>query len=308
MQPANRDFTVSALADAYLTAYAGRDLSRERYLHEWVELIGPRRLSELDADLVADALQQLAERPAQRFVGHAADGRPRYKIIGRRSPATVNRIRAALGSLLSWARKTRRVPRGFVNPVRETTALREDNARTRFLSPAERAALLKLARVSNWPRLYLFVLLGLTTGARRGEMLGLRYCDLDLEQGVAYVHRTKNGQPRTLVLLPSVQAELARLGRPPSPEAFVFPSRYRADRPMNPEAPFSRALREAGITNFRIHDLRHSAASYLAQSGASLLEIAEVLGHRTLDVTRRYSHLTVDNRRQLVTRVLGAIG
>lgn len=64
----------------------------------------------------------------------------------------------------------------------------------------------------------------------------------------------------------------------------------------------------AQIENFRFHDLRHSCASYLAQSGASLLEIADVLGHKQLDVTRRYAHLTVDTKRQLVQRVLGQIG
>ena len=308
-QTANRDHTVSALTDAYLAAYAGRDHSRERYLREWVEIIGARRLSELDADVVGDALQVLADKPAMRFVGYgAADGKPIYKTLGKRSPATCNRIRAALGSLLTWAMRTRRAPRGFSNPVRDTEAQRENNARTRFLSPAERDRLLKVARVSNWSRLYLFVLLGLTTGARRSEMLNLRYRDVDGEQGVAYLGRTKNGQPRTLVLVPAVIAEIDRCGKAPSANAFLFPAKYRSDKPMNPEAPFQRALREAQIYDFRIHDLRHSAASYLAQSGATLLEIAEVLGHQTLDVTRRYSHLTVNNRRELVTRVLGGIG
>jgi integrase len=306
-QPVNRDHTVSDLTDAYLTAYAGRDNSRARYLREWAAAIGTLRLSQLDADVVGDTLQLLAEKPAQRFVGHAEDGTPIYRTIGRRSPATINRIRAALGSLLTWARRTRRAPRGFTNPVRDTEALRENNARTRFLSPAERDALLKLARVSSWSRLSLFLLLALTTGARRGELLGLRYRDLDLEQGVAYLGRTKNGQPRTLVLLPGVLAEIARHGKAPSPDALLFPSKYKAHKPMAIDKPFRQALQEAGIRDFRVHDLRHTAASYLAQSGASLIEIADVLGHQTLDVTRRYSHLTVDNRRQLVTRVLGGI-
>jgi integrase len=66
-------------------------------------------------------------------------------------------------------------------------------------------------------------------------------------------------------------------------------------------------LADARIEDFHFHDLRHTTASYLAQAGASLLEIADVLGHRSLDVTRRYSHLTVDSKRNLVMKVLGGV-
>lgn len=309
----NRDYTVEVLADAYLASYAGRDNSRARYLAEWTEHIGKLRLSELDPDLVADTLQLIAEKPAQRHVGYAANGAPIRKTLGPRKPATINRIRAALGALLTWARRTRRTPKGFRNPVRETEALAENNARVRYLAPDELDRLLKVARASSWPRLYLLILLALTTGARRGELLGLRGRDLNTEQGVAYLGHTKNGQPRTLVLLPAVLAELQRLGIEIDSDLLVFPA-TRPPRPGTPVKPmcfcghWKRALREAGIRDFRFHDLRHTAASYMAQGGASLLEIADMLGHRTLDVTKRYAHLNVDHRRAIVGRVLGNIG
>ena len=67
------------------------------------------------------------------------------------------------------------------------------------------------------------------------------------------------------------------------------------------------AVQRAGITNFRFHDLRHSAASYLAMGGASLAEIAEVLGHKTLQMTKRYTHLTESHTRGVVERMNQAI-
>jgi integrase len=66
-------------------------------------------------------------------------------------------------------------------------------------------------------------------------------------------------------------------------------------------------LKEADITNFRFHDLRHSAASYLAMGGASLIEIADVLGHKNLETTRRYAHLSVNHKRQLTDQLLGSL-
>jgi integrase len=86
----------------------------------------------------------------------------------------------------------------------------------------------------------------------------------------------------------------------------VFPSRLRPDRPYNFDPAWQAALSAAGVKNFRLHDLRHSCASALAQSGATLVEIAAILGHRQLSVTLRYSHLNTGHKSALVNRVLGA--
>lgn len=303
----NRDLDLRTLADAYLAAYDGRDHSRHHYLSQWLDKFGDRKLSELDADVIEDALDEFARTPALRYLGRdKATGEPIWKPLGLRRPATINRMKSSLSALLTWARRRRLAPRGWVNPCREIPASRENNARTRFLSPDERERLLKMAKVSSWPRLHLLILMALTTGARRGELLGLRVGDLDLRAGTARLARTKNGEPRVLPLTPAVIAEIRRLSLP-HPDAFLFASRYRDDRSFNIETAWRRAVSDAGIDNFRFHDLRHSCASYLAQSGASLIEIADVLGHRSLDVTRRYAHLTVDTKRQLVHRVLGGI-
>jgi integrase len=145
--------------------------------------------------------------------------------------------------------------------------------------------------------------MALTTGARRGELLSLRWADVEREHAVAYVTRTKNGEPRMLVLVAGVLEEMKKFSGPS--EALVFGSERRRGQPMSFESCWSIALREARILNFRFHDLRHCCASYLAQQGASLVELADVLGHRTMAMVKRYAHLSTDSKRRLVNRVLG---
>jgi len=89
--------------------------------------------------------------------------------------------------------------------------------------------------------------------------------------------------------------------------ALVFASKRRPEQAFKYTEVWSTVLLAAGIKKFRFHDLRHSCASALAQNGATLLEIADVLGHRQLAVTKRYSHLATHHKSALVNRVLGAI-
>lgn len=175
----------------------------------------------------------------------------------------------------------------------------------RYLDNAERERLLAACRESTWPRLYLFVLMALTTGGRRGELLALRWCDVDFERGEAELHDTKNGDRRILVLLPQILEELEKFApaKPQQSEMLIFRSRLRPSQPYASAKAFNEAVALARIKNFRFHDCRHCTASYMAQQGASLLEIADTLGHRQLRMVQRYAHLNTDSRRRLMTRV-----
>jgi integrase len=293
---------------AYCAAYTGRDAFRVSALAVWAELLGADTpIASIDADLVADALEQLATTPAMRYLGKDAAGNPRWKNLGLRKPSTINRYKASLSALLAWAHRRRLLPRGYVNPCRQIRGEAEHNARVRFLTEAERERLLTICRASAWPRLYLLVLLALTTGARKGELLALRVGDLDLSAATARLRTSKNREPRVLPLVPAVVAEIGRQRLPKDAGALLFPN-LRGDGPREFTTVWRRAVDDARLLDFKFHDLRHSCASYLAQSGASLLEIADVLGHRQLDVTKRYAHLTVNTKAALVSRVLGGIG
>lgn len=305
--PESATVSVRALIDEYMSQYAGRDPTRASQLARWCLELGERPAESITDDDVFHVLERLRKEPARVYHGKDADGRPVHRTKpGHRHPATVNRYQAALAAVFTWAIKRRRVRRGWENPCRKVERAQEQNAVVRFLAQDECARLLAAARESTWPRLYLIVLMALTTGARRGELLGLTWGDLDLERAIAHVQTTKNGQPRALPLLPGVVEELRRF-QTQRLETRVFPGRGSLSKPRHFESAWAAALDRAQIRRFRFHDLRHTCASYLAQNGASLLEIADVMGHRQLAMVKRYAHLTTDTKAKLVNRVLGGI-
>jgi integrase len=299
--------TIQYLIDAYLSSYAGQDRSRLQRLSFWLVKLGHLRVVDLTDDHIFYALESLAEQCGRYWAGKDADGKVIFKAKrGVLAPATINRYAAALAAVLTWSIKKRLAPRNWENPCKRIERRVEDNEVVRFLSDAERTALFASCRESAWPKLYLKVLLAVTTGARRGELERMRWRDIDFDRALCAVSITKNGDPKVLPLVPTALAELrAHLG---APGALVFASSRRPDVAYNDVMVWQRALKKAGVRNFRFHDLRHSCASYLAQSGATLLEIADVLGHRQLSVTKRYSHLTTKNKSDLVNRVLGGLG
>lgn len=297
--------TLQEVADAYMANYRGRS-KPVGTLAMWTRELGHIRVSELTADQICDVLQRYAAEPVTKYIRTTGASEPTLRMHGRRAPATINRVRAVLAGVLTYARKKRLVPRGWTNPMSEVFPEEFNNERTRFLSPEERNRLFAAARVSTYPRLLLLILMAVTTGARKGELLALRYADLNLDAGTAHVRTSKNGEQRVLPLVPTVIAEIKRFGKA-QPEALLFGSIKRPGNPMEVKRAFDNAVRAAQVEDFRFHDLRHSCASYLAQNGATLLEIADVLGHKTLDMVRRYSHLTVGHKAALVNRVLGNI-
>jgi len=146
------------------------------------------------------------------------------------------------------------------------------------------------------------VVVALSTGARQGELLRLKWQDVDLERGVAIIHETKNRSRKALPItglaydLLRGHSKVRRID-----SDYVF-SDSRGN-PSYPRKAWEMAVSVAELEDFRFHDLRHSAASYLAMSGATLAEIAEVLGHKTLAMVKRYSHLTEQHTSKVVARM-----
>jgi integrase len=208
-----------------------------------------------------------------------------------RSPATVTRYLAALSHALTVAVKEW----GWLedNPLRKVTKPKEPRGRMRFLADDERERLLSACRESENPFLYTAVVLALSTGARRTEIWALRWPDVDLQRGVITLHETKNGERRVLPLVGHAHEQVKEHARVRRLDTdLLFPSHRDPEQPIDLRKPWETALQKAGIADFRWHDLRHSCASYLAMNDASLAEIAEVLGHKTLAMVKRYSHLS----------------
>jgi integrase len=121
----------------------------------------------------------LGTTEGRTWKGRDAEGRPIFKSRGIRSPTTCNRYLTSLGSVYKWARRRRLTQRGFVSPTRGIERHADESHRVRYLTDDERTRLLKVCRVSSWPKLYLMVVLALTTGARKGELLALTWGDID---------------------------------------------------------------------------------------------------------------------------------
>ena len=283
--------TVSELIDRYRREVLSGKPERkrrdqERHLDWWAAQIGTHRLSDLSPALIAEHREKLRSGMTVRK--------------RRRAPGTVNRYLTSLSHALTVAVREW----GWVadNPVRKVAKLKEPRGRVRFLSDEERDRLLTACSDSADPQLYPLVVLALSTGARRGELLGLRWPDVDLRRGVAVLHETKNDERRALPLAGlalELLQEQAGVRRIDSDLIFAGPT----GRATFPRAAWEAALTAAQIEDFRFHDLRHSAASYLAMSGATLAEIAEVLGHKTLAMVKRYSHLTEQHTSAVVARM-----
>lgn len=157
--------------------------------------------------------------------------------------------------------------------------------RTRVLSHDERErlfnALAPTGRRSPW--MLPLVRLALLTAMRRGELLALRWSDLDLAARVAYLPMTKNGQPRAVPLSTNALTVLSELPR--SSYGQVFPISAQTM-----EAAFKRARTRAGLQDVRFHDLRHTATSEMAAKLPNVIELAAVTGHQTIQMLKRYYH------------------
>lgn len=257
------------------------------HLNWWKEELGSFCLADISPPMIAEKRDHLASGITKRNT--------------KRSPSTVVRYMAALSHAFTIAVKEW----GWLedSPMRRVTKPKEPRGRVRFLSDEERVRLLIECKNSESETLYLAVVLALSTGARRMEILGLQWQDIDLQRGFITLHETKNGERRALPLaghaleLMKQHAKVRHMNC-----ALVFPGK-NINNPIDLRTPFETALKRAEITDFRWHDLRHSCASYLAMNGASLAEIAEILGHKTLQMVKRYAHLSEAHTSKVVARM-----
>jgi integrase len=272
----------------YLPTRKLRDADNQLSLLQWWDdNYGHLTMDKLRPEAIAEARRKLQKRKNR-------DGQPL-------SGATVNRYLAALSAVCKWAWKELRwLPS---NPVLEVTKAPESTGLIRYLSDDERNALLKVCRESKDPNINTAVLLALATGLRYSNIRNLKWPDVDLAQWRLRVVETKNGQPRYVpVVGPAQNALQAQHDRDPSGDGWVFKG-VKESAPADLEHPWRRVRDTAKLQDFRFHDLRHTTASYLTMNGASLAEVAEALGHRTLVMAKRYSHQSGEHVRSTFERM-----
>lgn len=212
------------------------------------------------------------------------------KMRERLSATTANHHLVLLKAMLNWAVKIDLLEK---NPCIGVKKFQEPQGRERYLSKDEvRRFLAALDSCDNVP-----VASGLRTllfsGLRSREVFALRWDDVIDETRSIHLRRTKSGKARHVYLSSAAWAEIERMrGLHIGDHPFVFPGRMPNTPVMQPHHAFRAILKVAGINDFRIHDLRHSFASAMVQSGTTLFEVQKSLGHASSQMTQRYSHLT----------------
>ena len=301
--------TLSEAIDKYIkTKLISRKSSKDplRHLLYWKEQIGAYTLADITPSLIGDVRDKLCSEPIistriekQRLAPE--NGRKLGKIVEKvietkrqRNGATVNRYMTALSHCLTVAANEWQWFE--LNPMPKVAKLKESRGRVRFLDDDERARFLAACQDSKNPFLYPVVILALSTGMRHGEILNLTWNDIDLSNRRIILEETKNGERRAVAVVSKafdILTEMKSQKIRRIDTNLVFPgSRYSNKGHASLRTAFLFALKKAKIENFKFHDLRHSAASYLAMNGATLSEIAEVLGHKTLQMVKRYAHLS----------------
>jgi len=211
--------------------------------------------------------------------------------IKKVAPATVNRNLACLKCMFNKAIQWGKVSS---NPVKHVKLFKENNKRLRYL---EREEIVKLLANCN-KYLRAIVVVALNTGMRKGEILSLKWQDIDFRRGIIYIINSKNNERREIPINEKVKTALIRTKKHPD-SAFVF-CKTDGEPFGDIKKSFLKALEKSGIIKFRFHDLRHTFASHLVMSGVDLNTVRELMGHKSIEMTLRYSHLSPDHKRRAV--------
>jgi len=293
--------TVADLIDRYLEEDL-RKLSesdwrmRSRQLKWWRERIGKTTLNKVTPPLLVECRNHL------KTEGIKSKDKSEVK---QRSGSTVNRYMAALSAAFGiavsewqWVKE---------NPFSRVRREKESDGRVRFLSSEERTKLLETCEESQNKSLSLITILALSTGMRQAEVMTLTWKQINLGRETITLFKTKNGDTRVVPLVGlagKMFESLSNIRNINNP--YVFQGRHNSYSQF-PRKAWETAIKRSGIVDFHFHDCRHSAASELAMNGASLHEIAAVLGHKTLAMVQRYAHLSEQHTMSVVKRMNAAV-
>lgn len=254
------------------------------------------RVKALRAHFAGAAMNSLAGKDIREYSA--------TRIAAGKSSATINRELAALSAAINWC--VVEMEWKLPNPVKGRT-LKEPESRVRWITRAEVDALCRVARKQRFGvMLEDFIRLAVNTGCRKEEMLGLEWRRVDFANRLIYLdgEHTKAAKRRSIPLNESALAALkSRMASraehcPNTPWVFT---RKNGAKVVDLGLGFNRACERSGISDFTIHDLRHTCAAWLASAGVPLIEIRDLLGHSTIQMTEKYAHLAPARVRDAVS-------
>lgn len=226
-----------------------------------------------------------------------------HRRIKGAAASTINKEIGLLSSAINYAR--REWGWKLDNPV-QGNRVKEPEGRVRWITRGEAQAMIAAARLepraSHLPD---FIALALHTGMRRGELLGLEWRRVDLKGGLLYLEaqHTKTSRRRSIPLNRIARESLLNRARfraqycPASRWVFAHKDGQRI---KDIKTSFGRVCRRVGITDFRVHDLRHTCAAWLVQAGVRLDRVRDLLGHSSVETTEIYAHLAPEDVRDAV--------
>jgi len=250
-----------------------------------------------------------------------------------RTPQTSNRYKANLSSVFTYAIKPKRVhlrgsqtPKALLitNPCRLVQGEPEGTPRRRSLTLDEQERLIESSKHSEWKPLYALVLMALTCGARKGEILGLKWKDIDWENNTVFVLRTKNGDSKEMHLVPSLKNNLLKLWLSVKSsthdinlkEHLIFRGTVSAYRAFTMYNQWLKALKRADIKPIDdkygepivFHSLRHTFCTTIHRNGEDLKTIQSLAGHRDISTTLRYTHDDKETKEKAIHNSFASYG
>jgi integrase len=287
-KPKGAGITLAQAADRYLVSKARkRTIEADR-----------RQLELLKAEFGAETplaeitARRISEYKARRLAAVRKIGEGEKTVERRLTAAAVNRPLALIRHLLRLAHEEWEA----IDNVPRIRLEKEPQGRLRWLTEVEITRLLDAAAKSRNKELRTAVILGLNTGLRRGELLGLTWERVDLSRGVIRLELTKSGRRREVPMNGDSYQALVGLG--PKAAGRVFKTRYI-------QTAYNNAIDAAQLDDVTFHTLRHTFASWAVMRGVTLKELQELLGHSSLAMTMRYAHLAPEHLRTAVSRLEG---
>jgi integrase len=206
-------------------------------------------------------------------------------------PATINRELISLQGLFTIAKKKGKFD--GENPLKEIKSLDEQHRRMMILDKDEIQRLVEAS--SGYLRF--MIILALSTAMRKGEILSLRWKNIDFDEGYIYITQTKSNVPRKVPMNSIVKAALSGIKKEGE---FVFQSTKTETHFRDMFRSFKSACKKAGRPDLRFHDLRHTAATLMVTGGIDLVTVSQILGHASIQMTMKYAHPTPENKRKAV--------
>lgn len=283
--------TFKSLVNEYMRQWTGKDENMLRRASFWLNVFYNKPVKSIKPEQIEKILEQYAAGSVNGY----GSNKPK-------SNNTLIRMKASLSSIFQYGIDKKYMDKNPTDKIRIKAA---PNQVERFLSDDERVRLLSACSESSWGEMHLLILLAITTGMRKSELINLRWNDINFDKGLATLGDTKNGTPRINPIPSFVLDEMKQFRKIGSGLIFVSPT--NAEKPFDFRSQWDWVRVRAGIENFRFHDLHHTAASYLVMAGATLHEAGQILGHKSEQTTKRYAHLSTGHKAALSERVMNEV-